>query len=240
MSYEDGSGQIPRRPRVNDGPPPVSGVVAIVLAVIAVVAGYLILRSITDDGAVATGPIGGVDSSGGDNGAPPESTTPIDGSVAPTLPSTPAAPQYLVTRGAQVIVANANGKGGSAGAAARVLANSAHFELAAEQTNKNAATPVLDTSAIYFDATNPLAETVANSLNTVLGGALSVAPLGDPPIENGDMKGAHVLLMLGKDFQDMAPGQLDLTQIDPAGASGGATTATNPSTSPSSTVAPAG
>ncbi len=47
----DGSGQIPRRsPRVGDGGAPVSGALAIVLAVVAVVAGFLILRSISDGG----------------------------------------------------------------------------------------------------------------------------------------------------------------------------------------------
>ena len=214
---------MPRRPRVNDGPPPVSGVVAIVLAVIAVVAGYLILRSITDDGTVATGPGGGTEQPA--DGVTGTTAAPL-GSAAPTLPPADTTPQYLVTTGAQLIVANANGKGGSAAAAARVLENSAHFELVEEQTNTNASTPDIDTSAIYYDAANPLAQTVANSLNTVLGGALSVAPLADPPIQDGDMKGAGVLLMLGKDFQDLAPGMLDLTGIDPAG--GSATLTTNP------------
>ncbi len=47
----DGSGQMPRRtPRVSDGGAPVSGALAIALAVVAVVAGFLILRSISDGG----------------------------------------------------------------------------------------------------------------------------------------------------------------------------------------------
>ena len=47
----DASGQIPRRTsRVGDGSAPVSGALAIVLAVVAVVAGFLILRSISDGG----------------------------------------------------------------------------------------------------------------------------------------------------------------------------------------------
>ena len=47
----DGSGPVPRRtPRSADGGAPVSGALAIVLAVVAVVAGFLILRSISDDG----------------------------------------------------------------------------------------------------------------------------------------------------------------------------------------------
>lgn len=225
MSYEDGSGQISRRPRVNDGPPPVSGVVAIVLAVIAVVAGYLILRSITDDGAVATTPGAGGDPNPGE--VTGTTAAPV-GSSAPTLAPTPTAPQYLVTTGAPLIVANANGKSGSAAAAARVLENSAHFDLVDEQTDLNVSTPDVDTSVIYYDTANPQAQVVANSLNTVLGGTLSVGPLDNPPITDGDMKGAGVLLLLGKDFMDLAPGQLDLTNIDPAG--GTATPPTNPAT----------
>ena len=46
----DGSGPVPRRsPRSSDGGAPVSGALAIVLAVVAVVAGFFILRSISGD-----------------------------------------------------------------------------------------------------------------------------------------------------------------------------------------------
>ena len=44
-----GPGPVGRRPRAGDGGAPVSGALAIVLAVVAVVAGFLILRSINDD-----------------------------------------------------------------------------------------------------------------------------------------------------------------------------------------------
>ena len=46
----DGSGHMPRRTRVGEGGAPVSGGLAIVLAVVAVVAGFLILRSISNGG----------------------------------------------------------------------------------------------------------------------------------------------------------------------------------------------
>lgn len=235
MSYEDGSGQIARRPRVNDGPPPVSGVVAIVLAVIAVVAGYLILRSITDDGAVGAGPTPGVPTPGGGT-EPTDSTTPT-GSGVPTLPPANTQPPGLVTGGAAVIVANANGRGGSAGDASRVLENSAGFEMA-DPTDASDSTPDLETSVIYFDPANPAAETVANSLNTVMGGTLVVGPLPDPlPVRDNTLNGAGVLLMLGKDFAEMAPGQLDLTQVNQSGAAP-PTNPTSGSTAPTS--APAG
>ncbi|HWL44257.1 MAG TPA: LytR C-terminal domain-containing protein [Ilumatobacter sp.] len=232
MSYEDGSGQIARRPRVNDGPPPVSGVVAIVLAVIAVVAGYLILRSITSDGSVATGPGAGVETPGGDSGSDttePITTNPVD-SLAPVNTDPPG----LDTDSTSIIVANANGKGGSAGAAGRVLSSSAGF-VTVDATDLNDSTPKQDTSLIYYDADDPDAQTVANSLNTVLGGALNVQPLPDPvPVKATDLNGAGVLLMLGRDFADMTPADLDLTDIKLS--SSGATPPTNPETS--STDAP--
>src|SRR5688500_9441905 len=106
--YSDGSGQITRRPRVNDGPPPVSGVVAIVLAVVAVVAGYFILRTITDDGTATGGPL---DPSGVEtDNSTPDSTPTSDGS-APTLAPVPTTPAGLPVTGASVLVANANGQG---------------------------------------------------------------------------------------------------------------------------------
>lgn len=234
MSYEDGSGPISRRPRVNDGPPPVSGVVAIVLAVIAVVAGYLILRSITDDGAVSGGP--GIETGDG-TGTSTESTVPSTGSTVPQLATTTTTAPGLVTTGASVIVANANGQAGSAGQAARVLENSAGFQLV-DPTDANESTPDQDTSSIFYDTTNPAAQTVAESLNTVLGGALNVQPMPDPvPVQDGDLKGAGVLLMLGRDFAEMAPGDLDLASVDQS-----ATPPTNPATSGTTapTTAPAG
>jgi hypothetical protein len=237
--YSDGSGQIPRRPRVNDGPPPVSGVVAIVLAVVAVVAGYFILRSITDDG----NETGGLANPSGVE-TPADGSTPTSAPVSgdgatPTLAPVETTPPGLVTTGASVLVANANGQGGSAGKASLVLANSAGFQMTPEPTNATESTPDIDTSAIYFDPANTAAQTVANSLNTVMGGALNVQPLPDPvPIVDGDMKGAGVLLMLGKDFADMAPGQLDLTQVDPAAATAATNPPTGATTAPSSTTAP--
>ena len=44
-----GPGPVGRRPRAGDGGAPASGALAIVLAIVAVVAGFLILRSINDD-----------------------------------------------------------------------------------------------------------------------------------------------------------------------------------------------
>lgn len=226
--YSDGSGQIPRRPRVGDGPAPVSGVVAIVLAVVAVVAGYLILRSITDNGESASSLNPGSESEAPSvtESTVPDNTTPVD-----SLPTSTEPPGLVVT-GATVIVANANGTDGSAGLAGRVLNSSAGFAFA-EPTNLSSSRDPIDTSEIYYVDGDAAAQTVANSLNAVLGGALTVQALPEPaPITDGNMKGATVLLLLGKDFAELAPGALNLTGIT------GATQAevTNPPTGGSGTA----
>jgi hypothetical protein len=229
--YSDGSGSVSRRPRVSDNPAPVSGVVAIVLAVVAVVAGYLILDSITEGGTDGGLVVNEQPGDGATDGA-------TDGSVVTTIGSTdtlaPTTTQpAFTTTGASVIVANANGTSGSAGKASRVLTSSAGFTLV-EPTDAASTVQALDTSLIYFDSANPSAQPVAEALNAVLGGALNVAPMPPTgaPVADGDLKGAGVLLMLGLDFADMTPGQLNLAAIG-----GAAPAATNPAVA---TTAPAG
>ena len=192
----DGSGQIPRRgPRASDGGAPMSGALAIVLAVIAVVAGFLILRSLSDDdGTMAGGnPVTPDDDAGA--GTDDTTTTTTPASTESTTTTTPA----LQVEGARVIVANASRISGSAGAMTRQLETGPGFDMV-EPTNASSTIDALDGSVIYFDTTNPQAEAVAQSLSTVLGGVGTIQPLtGTPPTENGTMGGAHVLLMLGKD-----------------------------------------
>jgi hypothetical protein len=196
----DGSGQMPRRTtRVSDGRAPVSGALAIVLAVVAVVAGFLILRSISDGGEQSldfnrTGSPSSGDEAGNDDTAP-DSTT---GETIATLPTTTTQPP-LVTEGASVIVANANGVGGSASAMSRALETGASFTMV-DPVNSSATIGDIDVSVIYFQASNPAAESVANSLSTVLGGVATVAPMPEtPPTRDGTLNGADVLLMLGND-----------------------------------------
>ena len=211
----DGSGQIPRRStRVGDGRAPVTGALAIVLAVVAVVAGFLILRSISDGGEQSldfdgTGSPSSGEQSNGDDEAP-DSTT--GGSIA-TLPTSTTLPP-LVTSGASVIVANANAVGGSASAMSRALETGAGFTLV-DPVNSSATIGDLDVSVIYFDATVPAAENVAGSLSTVLGGVATIAPMPEtPPTRDGTLNGAQVLLMLGNDKAGKT-----LAELAPAAAS---------------------
>lgn len=234
----DGSGQIPRRaPRVGDGSAPVSGALAMVLAVVAVIAGFFILRSISDNGDATADfpdPAGQDAGRAGSEVGPTSSTDPAN--TAPTLP-TPTTEPPLVVSGASVVVANANGLGGSAGAMSRALATGAGFTVV-DPTNASSTIPDLDESVIYFDTSVPAAEDVANSLARVLGGVGSIAPMPEPtpPTADGQLNGAQVLLMLGKDKANRT-----LTELAPDVAGGGnVVTVTNPDLSGTTTTTVAG
>jgi LytR cell envelope-related transcriptional attenuator len=195
----DGSGQIPRRsPRVGEGAAPVSGALAIVLAVVAVVAGFLILRSISDSGNESADfpATGSGTGDGSDNGA--ISTTTLPGDSVPTLPTTTTTPPLIVD-GASVVVANANGQGGSAAEMSRAIESGAGFTVV-DPVNASATISDLEETVIYYDPATPAAKDVADSLARVLGGVSSVSEVSDPaPTQDGTLNGAQVLLMLGKD-----------------------------------------
>lgn len=220
----DGSGQIPRRTtRINDGGAPVSGALAIALAVVAVIAGFLILRSISDSGnESADFPAAGDSGAAapGDQGTTDDTLT--DGSVLPTLPPTTTTPA-IVTEGASVIVANANGVGGSASSMTRALETGPGFTMI-DPVNSSSTIGDLEVSVIYFDPASPAAQTVADSLARVLGGVSSVAPMPEtPPTSDGTLGGAGVLLMLGNDKAGKT-----LEELAPAVSAGNVVTVTNP------------
>ena len=109
-----------RTPRVDGGGSPVGSTLSIVLAVIAVIAGFLILRAITDDD----------DDAGGltptTNATTPGSGSTDDGSV-PGSGTAPVVTEAPVARNAAtVVVANASGIGGSAGAMSTALAGAGY------------------------------------------------------------------------------------------------------------------
>lgn len=209
----DGSGQIPRRTtRVGDGGAPVSGALAIILAVVAVVAGFLILRSISDGGETA------LDFQGSGSASNPANddtagTTPEE-SIA-TLPTTTTLPP-IVTEGASVVVANANSVGGSASSMSRALETTYGFTMV-DPVNSSDAIGSLDESVIYFEPSVPASQDVANSLATVLGGVNTVAPMPDPPpTRDGNLNDADVLLMLGDDIAGKTLAELNPTANAPA------------------------
>ena len=227
----DGSGPVPRRTtRVGDGGAPVSGALAMVLAAIALVAGFFILRSISDGGEQSLdlpGTGSAVEQPDGDGAVDPDATSttvPAEGATTTTEPP-------LVVTGASVIVANANGIGGSAGGMTRTL-EAVGFTLV-DPTDASSTVPTLDTSVIYFSPDIAGSQAVAESLNRVMGGDLQVSPLqGTPPTQDGSMDGAGVLLMLGTDkanktLEELNPEQTPTEGTNPPVA-GETTTTTAP------------
>jgi hypothetical protein len=164
------------------------------LAVVAVVAGFLILRSINDDddGDAGETPSGSLASS--DTGA----VTTLGSVTTVPVATTTTAPALVLDPAVTVIVANASNVNGSAAQMTRALEVVGYTM--GEPTNKGASVGQLETSVVYFDAAVPNAENVAGSVARSLGGVDSIAPVAVPaPTESGELGGAGVLVMLGVD-----------------------------------------
>jgi len=208
-----------RSPRQGIGGSPVGSTLSIVLAVVAVVAGFLILRNITDDNGSA------------DGGSTPDST--LAETADATLPNTTksTAEPPLVTEGASVIVANASGVQGSAGRMSEELAG-AGFEMG-EPTN--ATSSGLEESIVYYDPSITAATEVAESVARVMGD-LAVEPVPTPvPVEGASLNGAGVVVILGvnqadKTLAELAPAE-PTTVTSPAVSGDGSTTDSSPGTS---------
>ena len=206
-----------RSPRQGVGGSPMGSTISIVLAVVAVIVGFLILNNITDDG------------SSGDVSAPVDSvvdTTPD--SVVETSSTTTTVPA-LVTEGATVVVANASGVPGSAGRMSTELA-AVGFTMA-EATNSTQSG--LTASIVQYDPSNTAALAVAESVARSMGG-LTVEVVPTPaPVEGGSLNGAGVLVLLGTDQADKTIAQLSAptAEVTPApDPSGGTTTDTSATT----------
>lgn len=186
--------------RQADGPSPVGSPLSIVLAVIAVVAGFLLFRSISDDGNAAGGGLPTAVTSpatvpGG--GTVPGVTTP--GATTPN-PTSTVAPSKS---GATVVVANASSTGQVAQPMSDQLAALGYTM--GEPTSQVEGPENLEESIVYFVA-GAEAEAVARALANDMGG-LAIEPMPSSiPTEGGTIDG-DVLLMLGNDYAgDEVPG----------------------------------
>ncbi len=190
MTNEDpaasGPGGTPPRksPRQGVGGSPVGSTLSIVLAVVAVVAGFLILRNITDDDDGASSEVDPTDQA-------TTTTAEVGLETTTAVPTTTVAP--IVTEGATVVVANASGVPGSAGRMSTELAT-AGFTMA-EATN--ATSGQLEQSVVYYDPAVAAAQAVAGSVATMMGGLTVEAVPTPPPIEGGALNGSGVVVMLG-------------------------------------------
>ncbi len=185
-----------RTPRQGAGGSPVGSTLSIVLAVVAVVAGFLILRNITDDG-----PGGGADGSSGEP-VSSESVTTTTFDVGNTTTTTSTTIPRTV-EGATVVVANGNSIGGSAGRMSKTL-DTAGYTTGSPVNAKS----TLDATVVYFDASVTSAEAVARSVGIDLGCVEVLAVPTPPPTESGTLGEANVLVVLGNDQADKTLEQL--------------------------------
>ena len=202
-----------RSSRQGVGGSPVGSTISIVIAVVAVVVGFLILRNITDDGGSADG--GSV--------ATPEATTPSTVESTATSSTTTTLPP-LVTQGATVVVANASGVPGSAGRMTDEL-TAAGFTLATA-TNS---TQQLEQSIVYYDPSVAAAQDVANSVARVMGDLEVETVPSPPPVEGGELGDASVLVLLGtaqsdRTLEELTPATDTVVTAPPV--AGGDTTGT--------------
>ncbi|MEI7619735.1 MAG: LytR C-terminal domain-containing protein [Actinomycetota bacterium] len=189
MSNEHSS----RRPvGKSSGGAPMGSTISIVVAVVAVIMGFLILKNITSD------------NSGKSAGTPSETTNPINvvDPNATTIPleTTTTAPAMVYT-GATVIVANASGVQGTAGQFSKALGQ-VGFTMATP-TNAAGAEAKLATSKVYF---LPGGELVAASVAKSMGG-VAFSALPTPVPVKGEAAGigeATVVVMLGSDLAGKA------------------------------------
>jgi LytR cell envelope-related transcriptional attenuator len=207
---ERGAGRRPSR--VGDSGSPVGSTLSIVLAVVAIVAGFLILRAIfdDDDGSSADGPT--ITTLAGNE----SSTTSDDSSPTTRAPTTTVG---RVTT-ASIVVANASGIGGSAGQMTTALEGAGYRTgEATDATGGN-----LDRSVVYFVRGVNGARETADSVARDMGG-LRVRPMpAEPPI-TGEMGNAGVLVMLGTDTAEKTLAELNPTSVTaPTPASGPGTT----------------
>lgn len=155
---------------------------SIVVAVIAVLVGFFILRDINSD---STSPA----SSPSDDTSVDASGTTIADAAATTLP--PA----TNTTGFKVLVANGSGVPGSAGDLSVALQGLGF--IVQPPLNKSDATPKQTLTMVYY-----IAGQEANAANVAAAlGGVATAPMPDPvPTETGNMGEASVLVLLATDL----------------------------------------
>ncbi|MEI7546447.1 MAG: LytR C-terminal domain-containing protein [Actinomycetota bacterium] len=163
--------------------------VAIFVTAVALVLGFLILRKVNDSG--TTAPINGPAKT-------QQETTPgTDGSV-PVAGETTTVPAVQTFTGTKVQVANSSIQNGVAKMMTTALVG-AGFTMA-DATN-GTADPKLTTSKVLYNAGDPTAKPVADTLAAVLGGIPVEAGKVPLPVQSASWAaGSGVILLLGNDL----------------------------------------
>ncbi len=171
----------PRRGPVSNGSS-LNSTMSIVVAAVAVLLGFLILRD-----------IGGGNSSTSEIPVDPATNETV---VSETIPvETTVTETTLVLTAFKVQIANASKVSGSAGELTTQLQGRGFIVQPAK--NSDAATPKQTTTVVYY---NPGSEAAAAQVAATLGG-VATAPMPTPiPTEDGSIGEASVLVMLGTDL----------------------------------------
>jgi hypothetical protein len=156
---------------------------AVIVALIAVLLGFLILRDLNENGSSSVDP--------GDSPVTTQASLPVE-STTTTAPAQTTT--TLLTTGFEVMVANASGVGGSAGKLTDQL--TARGFVMESATNSAAGTPIQSTTIVYY---LPGFEAGAQSVASVLGGKTIEAMPEVVPTEDGSLGAASVLVLLGTD-----------------------------------------
>ena len=154
---------------------------SIVVAVVAVLVGFFILRDINSD-------------SSSPSSTPTDDTSVDAGTTVPDASQTTLAP-VTNTTGFKVLVANASGVPGSAGDLSVALQGLGF--IVQPPLNKSDATPKQTLTMVYY-----IAGQEANAANVAAAlGGVATAPMPDPvPTETGNMGEASVLVLLATDL----------------------------------------
>lgn len=163
-------------------PSPTNGTLGAVVAVVALVLGFLILRDVKPSNG-NTGPV---------VTNPTDDTTPAggDGSTTTTSP--------FSVNGFKIQVANASGIAGSAGDLSTKLQDQGYVVQPAQNVAPGTAKRA-KTGVFYLAG----CEAAANNVAAVLGGQVDIAVMPSPiPIETGSIGEACVLILLGTDLSN--------------------------------------
>ena len=154
---------------------------SIVVAVVAVLVGFFILRDINSNGTSSSS-------------SPSDDTSVDAGTTVPDAAVT-TSPAATNTTGFKVLVANASGVPGSAGDVSVALQGLGF--IVQPPLNKSDATPKQTLTMVYYIAGQ---EANAANIAAALGG-VATAPMPDPvPTQTGNMGEASVLVLLGTDL----------------------------------------
>ena len=200
--------QTGRTPRQTTGGSPAVSTIMLIVTVVALVVGFLILRSIRNDGGGSvTGPIPGSQVS---NNSTTTSSTP---GVVDATTSTTALVD--VKTGTKVQVANSSTGQGVAGKLKKDL--EANGFTTGKATNATGAR--VAATAVYYDPVNPSGKPVADTVGRALGGVVPQPLPAAIPIDGGTLDtGVGVLILLGNDKAGKTIAQMSGASATPSSA----------------------